>query len=82
MSGLIYEDCGGVLRSFLKAVIKDAVAYTLYCERKTITPIDLVFALKQHGCNIYGFTSPWVLFNSSFNSSYRTDNVIKLAQSS
>ena len=58
MSGLIYEECHGVLNRFLEAVIKDVVTYTLYCERKTVTPIDAVFALKQHGHNIYRFTHP------------------------
>ena len=58
MSGMIYEECRGVLRCFLEAVVKDVVPYALYCERKTVMPIDVVFALKRHGRNIYGFTSP------------------------
>ena len=58
LSGMIYEESRGVLKAFLTAVVKDAVLYTQYCERKTVTPIDVVFALKQHGRNIYGFTRP------------------------
>ena len=58
ISGMIYEEAHGVLKVFLEAVVKDAVLYTQYCERKTVTPIDIVFALKQHGRNIYGFTRP------------------------
>ena len=55
---MIYEESRGVLKAFLTAVVKDAVLYTQYCERKTVTSIDVVFALKQHGRNIYGFTRP------------------------
>ena len=49
ISGMIYKEARGVLKAFLEAVVKDAVLYTQYCERKTVTPIDVVFALKQHG---------------------------------
>ena len=58
ISGMIYEEARRVLKAFLEAVVKDAVLYTQYCERKTVTPVDVVFALKQHGRNIYGFTRP------------------------
>ena len=58
ISGMIYEESRGVLKAFLEAVVKDAVLYAQYCERKTVTPVDVVFALKQHGRNIYGFTRP------------------------
>ena len=55
MSGLIYKECRGVLQTFLKLVIRDIIIFTQYCERKMVTPIDVIFALKQHGCNVYGF---------------------------
>ena len=59
MSGLIYEECSGVLQTFLKLVIRDIIIFTQYCECKTVTPINVIFALKQHGCNVYGFNRPY-----------------------
>ena len=59
MSGLIYEECCGVLQTFLKLVIWDIIIFTQYCERKTVTPIDVIFALKQHGRNVYDFNHPY-----------------------
>ena len=59
MSRLIYEEVRGVLKQFLESVIKDAIIFTQYCHRKTDTPVDVIFALKQHGRNVYGFTRPY-----------------------
>ena len=56
MSGLIYKEVRGVLKQFLESVIKDVIIFTQYCHRKTVTPMDVIFALKQHGRNVYGFT--------------------------
>ena len=58
MSNLIYDKCRGVLKVFLKHVIKDIILFTQYAKCHTVTPIDVVFGLKQHGRNIYGFTRP------------------------
>ena len=35
---MIYEESRGVLKAFLEAVVKDAVLYTQYCERKDRGP--------------------------------------------
>ena len=59
MSGLIYEECHGVLQMFLKVLIQDIIIFTQYCECKTVMPIDVIFTLKQHGCNVYGFNRPY-----------------------
>ena len=56
MSGLIYKEVRGVLKQFLESIIKDAIIFTQYCHRKTVTPVDVIFALKQHGRNVYGLT--------------------------
>ena len=58
--GLIYEETRGVLKQFLEAIIKDAILFTQYNNWCTVTPIDIVFALKQHGWNMYGFTRPYL----------------------
>ena len=55
MSGLIYEETRGVLKVFLKNIIRDASEYTKCANRKTITSMDVVYALKRQGKTIYGF---------------------------
>ncbi|GMP89268.1 hypothetical protein CsSME_00040918 [Camellia sinensis var. sinensis] len=47
ISGLIYEETRGVLKIFLENVIRDAVTYTEHARRKTVTAMDVVYALKR-----------------------------------
>ncbi|CAB3402523.1 unnamed protein product [Caenorhabditis bovis] len=47
ISGLIYEETRGVLKVFLENVIRDAVTYCEHAKRKTVTAMDVVYALKQ-----------------------------------
>jgi len=54
ISGLVYEETRGVLRVFLENVIRDAVTYTDHARRKTVTAMDVVYALKGHR-TLYGF---------------------------
>ncbi|XP_022418007.1 uncharacterized protein LOC111168543 [Delphinapterus leucas] len=62
ISGLIYEETRGVLKVFLENVIRDAVTYTEHAKRKTVTAMDVVYALKRQGRTLYGFgaTGQWV----------------------
>ena len=55
ISGLIYEDTRGVLKVFLEDVIRDTVTYTEHAKRKTITAMDVLFALKRQGRTLYGY---------------------------
>ena len=55
ISGLIYEETRGVLKTFLDNVIRDAVTYTEHAKRKTVTAMDVVYALKRQGRTLYGF---------------------------
>ena len=55
ISGLIYEETRGVLKVFLENVIRDAVTYTEHARRKTVTAMDVVYALKRQGRALYGF---------------------------
>ena len=55
ISGLIYEETRGVLKIFLEHVIRDAVTYTEHARRKTVTAMDVVYALKRQGRTLYGF---------------------------
>lgn len=55
ISGLIYEEVRMVLKSFLEGVIRLAICYTEHGQRKTVTAMDVVFALKRMGRSLYGF---------------------------
>jgi len=57
ISGLIYEETRGVIKQFIENVVRDAVTYTEYSRRKTVTALDVVYALKRQGRTIYGFGS-------------------------
>ena len=65
ISGLIYEETRGVLKVFLENVIRDAVTYTEHAKRKTVTALDVVYALKRQGRTLYGFggwaSSGWLV---------------------
>ncbi|KAF3972589.1 hypothetical protein CMV_003912 [Castanea mollissima] len=54
ISGLIYEETRGVLKIFLENVIRDAVTYTEHARRKTVTAMDVVYALKRQGRTLGG----------------------------
>jgi histone H4 len=36
-------------------VIRDSVTYTEHSKRKTVTALDVVYALKRQGRTLYGF---------------------------
>ena len=55
ISALIYDEARGVLRSFLENVVRDSVTYTEHARRKTVTAMDVVYALKRQGRTLYGF---------------------------
>ncbi|XP_010695595.1 histone H4-like [Beta vulgaris subsp. vulgaris] len=55
ISGLLYEETRGVLKIFLENIICDAVTYTEHARRKTVTVMDVVYALKRQGRTLYGF---------------------------
>jgi histone H4 len=55
ISSDIYDEIRGVLRRFLESVIRDSVTYTEHARRKTVTAMDVVYALKRQGQTIYGF---------------------------
>ncbi|GLC44770.1 hypothetical protein PLESTB_001216700 [Pleodorina starrii] len=61
ISGLIYEETRTVLKTFLENVIRDSVTYTEHARRKTVTAMDVVYALKRQGRTLYGFGNPGLL---------------------
>ena len=60
ISSYIYEETRAVLRSFLENVVRDSVVYTEHAKRKTVTALDVVYALKRQGRTLYGFGG-WTL---------------------
>ena len=55
ISGLVYEETRGVLKAFLEGAIRDSVTYAEHGRRKTVTALDVVYALKRRGETLYGF---------------------------
>lgn len=55
ISGLVYEETRGVLKVFLENVVRDAIIYTNYARRNTVTAMDIVHALKRQGRTLYGY---------------------------
>ena len=47
ISALIYDEARMVLKGFLEQVIKDSVTYCEHAKRKTVTALDVVYALKR-----------------------------------
>ncbi|MBN3315101.1 H4 protein, partial [Atractosteus spatula] len=50
ISGLNYKETRGVLKVFL-----ENVTCTEHAKRKTVTAMDVVYALKRQGHTLYGF---------------------------
>lgn len=55
IAGLVYEETRGVLKVFVENIMKDAVTYTDHARRRTVTAMDVVYALKRNGRTLYGF---------------------------
>jgi histone H4 len=55
VSDTIYNDVRDFVDYFLGIVMKDATVYCENAKRKTITAMDIVFALKKSGRTIYGY---------------------------
>lgn len=55
ISALIYEESRAVLKMFLESVVKDSVTYCEHAKRKTVTALDVIYALKRQGKTLYGF---------------------------
>ena len=57
ISSTIYGEIRDVLTIFLDKVVNDALTYTEHAKRKTVTAMDVVYALKRQGRTIYGFSN-------------------------
>ena len=55
ISGLIYEEVRGVIKTFVDKTVRDSVSFTESGKRKTVTALDVVHALKNQGRMLYGY---------------------------
>ena len=55
----IYEESCGVMKIFVEVVVKDAIIYETHYNRKTVTAMDVIYALKCLRRMLYGFTCPY-----------------------
>jgi len=55
LSGQVYQEMNEVLKKFLEITVYKAVQFTDSRRRKTLSAMDVVFALRSGGRNIYGF---------------------------
>lgn len=51
------DDASSSQQIFLENVIRDSVTYTEHSKRKTVTALDVVYALKRSGKTLYGTLS-------------------------
>jgi histone H4 len=58
ISAAMYDHVRGELKTFLQLLVKDSVVYTEHARRKTVSSLDVVYALKRQGRSIYGFGTP------------------------
>jgi len=56
----VYATSRAIITNFLTDVVKDSIVYTEHSKRKTVTPYDVVNALKRKNMAYYGggFTEP------------------------
>lgn len=55
ISGLIYGETRDVLKYWLECTVRDAITYTEHARRRTVTHMDVLYALKRNGRTLYGF---------------------------
>ena len=55
MSGLVYDATRVTIKNWLTDVIGGAVLYSDHAHRKTVTTMDVIYALKCNGLTMYGY---------------------------
>ena len=55
IAGINYEETRGVRKVFLENVVREGYTYIKHARRMTVTPMDVVYALKRQGRTLYGF---------------------------
>jgi histone H4 len=55
IAGMVYPEVRSVLEIFIRQILRDTVTYTEFARRKTVLPVDVLYALKRNGRTLYGF---------------------------
>jgi len=55
VSGLLYDEVRGVIKSFVEVVVRDSIAFAEHSRRKTIGALDVVYGLRRRGRLLYGY---------------------------
>jgi histone H4 len=56
LSGLVYDETRNSLKLFLDRVLRDTISYMEHARRKTVTTMDVIYALKRQGHTLYSTT--------------------------
>lgn len=51
----VYGEVRDFVDHFLNIIVRDVGVYTEHAKRKTVTPMDVIYALKRHGRSLYGY---------------------------
>lgn len=55
ISSTVFSEVRDFVDYFLNTVVKDSAVFAEHAKRKTITAIDVIYALKRSGRTIYGY---------------------------
>lgn len=55
ISAGVYDETRDFVNYFLSIVVKDCAVFTEASKRKTITAMDVIYALKRSGRTLYGY---------------------------
>lgn len=51
----VYDEIRSEMRIFIQTTLRDATTYCEHAKRKTLKPLDIVYALKRSGKDLYGY---------------------------
>ncbi|KAM0688018.1 Histone H4 [Conglomerata obtusa] len=57
VGGAVYECVNRLARRYMEEVLQNAITYSCHAKRKTVSVMDVVYALKRQGVTLIGFTS-------------------------
>lgn len=55
ISDSVYDQTRDFVDYFLNSIVKDAAVFAEHAKRKTITAMDVIYALKRCGRSLYGY---------------------------
>ena len=56
ISALLYEEARGIMKNFVTGLVKDSEAYMENGKRRTVSAMDVVYALRKRGRFLYGYS--------------------------